>query len=103
MATYTFYPPQVMEGFPLRDKWWRRVVSPRGVAVLIDGATLTTSRAVTEDELNDYDYVFLGGRSHIVSEAVKDVLVGFGYTIKTQAEADAASDEAHSGFLVLRS
>jgi hypothetical protein len=30
-------------------------------------------------------------------------LVGLGYTIKTQAEADAASDEAHSGFLVLRS
>ena len=103
MATYTFYPPQVLEGYPLRDKWWRRVVSQRGVAVLIDGNNLTTSRAVTEDELKDYDYVFLGGRSHIVSEAVKDVLVGFGYTIKTQAEADQLSNEAHNGFLVLRS
>ncbi len=103
MATYSFFPPQVMEGFPLRDKWWRRVVSPRGVAVLIDGATVTISRAVTEDELNEYEYVFLGGREHVVTEAVKDVLVGLGYTIKTQGEADAASDEAHDGFLVLRS
>jgi hypothetical protein len=103
MATYTFYPPQVMEGYPLRDKWWRRVVSPRGVAVLIDGATVTTSRAVTEDELNEYQYVFLGGREHVVTEAVKDVLVGLGFIIKTQGEADAASDEAHNGFLVLRS
>ena len=92
-----------MEGFPLRDKWWRRVVSPRGVAVLIDGATVTTSRAVTEDELNEYQYVFLGGREHVVTEAVKDVLVGLGFIIKTQGEADAASDEAHNGFLVLRS
>jgi len=92
-----------MEGYPLRDKWWRRVVSPRGVAVLIDGATVTTSRAVTEDELNEYQYVFLGGREHVVTEAVKDVLVGLGFIIKTQGEADAASDEAHNGFLVLRS
>jgi hypothetical protein len=92
-----------MEGYPLRDKWWRRVVSPRGVAVLIDGATVTTSRAVTEDELNEYQYVFLGGREHVVTEAVKDVLVGLGFIIKTQGEADAASDEAHDGFLVLRS
>lgn len=103
MATYSFFPPQVMEGYPLRDKWWRRVVSPRGVAVLIDGATVTTSRAVTEDELNEYQYVFLGGREHVVTEAVKDVLVGLGFIIKTQGEADAASDEAHNGFLVLRS
>jgi len=73
------------------------------VAVLLDGATVTTSRAVTEDELNEYQYVFLGGREHVVTEAVKDVLVGLGYTIKTQGEADAASDEAHNGFLVLRS
>ncbi len=41
------------------------------MAVLIDGATVTTSRAVTEDELNEYQYVFLGGREHVVTEAVE--------------------------------
>ena len=53
MATYTFYPPQVMEGYPLADKWWRRVVSQRGVAVLINDGELSLARAVTEDELKD--------------------------------------------------
>lgn len=103
MATYTFYPPQVMEGYPLADKWWRRVVSQRGVAVIIQDGELSLTRAVTEDELRDYDYVFLGGRSHIVNEATKDVLVGQGFPIRTQEQADADSNIAHNGFLVVNS
>jgi hypothetical protein len=102
MATYTFYPPQVMEGYPLADKWWRRVVSQRGVAVLINDGVMSLARAVTEDELRDYDYVFLGGRGHIVNEATKDILVGQGFAIRTQAQADSDSNIAHNGFLVLK-
>jgi hypothetical protein len=101
MATYTFYTPQVMEGYRLADRWWKRVVSQRGVAVIIDNGILSLARAVTEDEMKDSDYVFLGGRNHIVNETVKNILVGQGFTIKTQAEADAASNAAHDGFLVL--
>lgn len=101
MATYTFYTPQVMEGFPSNDKWWRRVVSQRGEAVIIDNGVLSLSRAVTEDEMDEYDYVFLGGRNHIVSETIKNILVGQGFVIKTQAQADTASNIAHDGFLVL--
>ena len=101
MATYTFYPPQVMEGYPLADKWWRRVVSQRGVAVLIQDGEVSLSRAVTEDELNEYDYVFLGGRGHIVNEATKDMLVAQGFPIRTQSQANADSNIAHNGFLVV--
>jgi hypothetical protein len=100
MATYTFYPPQVMEGYPLADKWWRRVVSQRGIAVIIENGQVSLSRAVTEDELKDYDYVFLGGRGHIVNEATKDILVAQGFQIRTQAQADSDSNIAHNGFLV---
>ena len=100
MATYTFYPPQVMEGYPLADKWWRRVVSQRGVAVIIDNGVMSLSRAVTEDELKEYDYVFAGGRGHIVNEATKDILVAQGFAIRTQAQADSDSNIAHNGFLV---
>ena len=103
MATYTFYPPQVMEGYPLADKWWRRVVSQRGVAVLINNGELSLSRAVTEDEINEYDYVFLGGRGHIVNEATKDMLVAQGFSIVSQSQADADSNIAHNGFLVVNS
>lgn len=103
MATYTFYPPQVMEGYPLADKWWRRVVSQRGVAVLIQDGEVSLSRAVTEDELNEYDYVFLGGRGHIVNEATKDMLVAQGFPIRTQSQANADSNIAHNGFLVVNS
>jgi hypothetical protein len=100
MATYTFYPPQVMEGYPLADKWWRRVVSQRGVAVLINDGVMSLARAVTEDELRDYDYVFLGGRGHIVNEATKVILVAQGFPIRTQAQANTDSNIAHNGFLV---
>ena len=100
MATYTFYTPQVMEGYRLADKWWKRVVSQRGVAVIIDNGILSLSRAVTEDEMKDSDYVFLGGRNHIVNEAVKNILVGQGFPIRTQAQADSDSNIAHNGFLV---
>lgn len=100
MAKYTFYTPQVMEGFPSKDRWWRRVVSQRGEAVVIKDGVLSLARAISEDEMAAADYVFLGGRNHIVSETIKDVLVGQGFVIKTQAEADTASNAAHDGFLV---
>lgn len=100
MATYTFYPPQVMEAWPTRDRFWKRVVSPRGVGVLINGASMQLLRVLTEDEIRDSDYAFGGGREHQVSEATKDVLTGFGFPIITKEEAITLSDQEHNGHLV---
>lgn len=97
---FEFYPPQVMEAWPLKDSLLKRVISPRGVTVLITGSSIVLSRAVTQDETDAADYFYLGGRTHNVSTAEKDMLVSLGFPIKTSSESVALSDSAHTGFLV---
>jgi hypothetical protein len=97
---FEFYPPQVMEAWPLKDSLLKRVISPRGVAVLITGSSVVLSRAVTQDDTDAADYFYLGGRTHNVSTAEKDMLVSLGFPIKSSSESVALSDEAHTGFLV---
>lgn len=97
---FEFYPPQVMEAWPLKDSLLKRVVSPRGVAVLITGSSIVLSRAVTQDDTDAADYAYLGGRTHNVSTTEKNMLVSLGFPIKTSSEAVALSASAHTGFLV---
>jgi len=97
---FEFYPPQVMEAWPLKDSLLKRVVSPRGVAVLITGSSIVLSRAVTQDDTDAADYAYLGGRTHNVSNAEAAMLTSLGFPTKTRSEATALSDVAHTGFLV---
>lgn len=97
---FEFYPPQVMEAWPLKDSLLKRVISPRGVAVLITGSSIVLSRAVTQDDTDAADYFYLGGRTHNVSTAEKNMLVTLGFPIKTKSESIALSASAHTGFLV---
>jgi hypothetical protein len=97
---FEFYPPQVMEAWPLKDSLLKRVISPRGVTVLITGSSIVLSRAVTQDETNDSDYFYLGGRTHNVSNTEATMLTSLGFPTKTSSEAVALSDTAHNGFLV---
>lgn len=97
---FEFYPPQVMEAWPLKDSLLKRVISPRGVAVLITGSSVSLQRVVTQDETNEADYFYLGGRTHNVSTAEKNLLVSLGFPIKTKSESVALSDSEHTGFLV---
>jgi hypothetical protein len=97
---FEFYPPQVMEAWPLKDSLLKRVVSPRGVAVLITGSSIVLSRAVTQDDTDAADYAYLGGRTHNVSATEASMLTSLGFPTKTRSEATALSDKAHTGFLV---
>ncbi len=97
---FEFYPPQVMEAWPLKDSLLKRVISPRGVAVLITGSTMLLSRAVTQDDTDAADFAYLGGRTHNVSNTEATMLTSLGFPTKTSSEAVALSDTAHNGFLV---
>lgn len=97
---FEFYPPQVMEAWPSKDSLLKRVISPRGVAVLITGSSIVLSRAVTEDEIKQANYAYLGGRTYNVSTTEKNLLVSLGFPIKTKSESIALSSSAHTGFLV---
>lgn len=98
--SYEFYPPQVMEAWPSKDSLLKRLVSPRGVAVLITGTTIVLARAVTQDDTDAADYAYLGGLTHNVSNTDAARLTSLGFPTKTRSEAIALSDVAHDGFLV---
>lgn len=99
--SYLFYPPQVMEGQPgVRDSLFRRIRYARGVAVLIKNGVAERWRVVIDDDVADYDYVYLGGHVHAVAPEAASVLLGLGFPVLTQAEADALVDSDHDGFLI---
>lgn len=97
---YTFYPPQTMESWPTRDKWWRRWVSPRGTAVLITGTTVTITKVPTQDELAAAQFAYEGGRLYTISDAQGTFLQSLGFPVKTVEQAEALRYEDHDGFMV---
>lgn len=97
---YQFYPPQVMESWPTRDRFLSRVVSPRGVGVLIKDGIIHLTRAITQDEEKEYDHVFFGGHIYTLDNDDAVLLMSYGYPVRTAEEAITLSDQAHSGFLV---
>ena len=98
---YTFYPPQTMESWPTRDKWWKRWVSPRGTAVLIIGTSVTFTKVPSQDELAEADFAYEGGRLYEVSDEQGAFLLSLGFPVKTAEEAEALRYEDHNGFMVM--
>ena len=99
--SHLFYPPQVMEPWPdLRDGFFSRMPQARGVAVLLKNGVAERWRVVIDDDVADYDYVFMGGHTHPVrGDAVTQLLL-VGFTVKTAEEAVALESAEHDGFLV---
>ena len=50
----------------------------KGVTIVKSGGTYSQVRYLLDEDLTDYDVVYLGGRDHIVSEAVKAELIAGG-------------------------
>lgn len=99
--SYTFYPPQVMESWPTRDRFLSRVVSQRGVGVLIKDGAVTLTRSITQDDEKNYDHAYFGGHAYVVDNSDAELLLSLGYPVKTAEEAITLSNEAHDGFMVM--
>lgn len=76
MATYTFTTPVVEEGPSGGHRLFYFFKLNRGLTVVRDGATYSTGRWFTQDQLDDYDEYWLGGHEHTgISEATKAAMI----------------------------
>lgn len=78
MTEYIFKPPTVREG-PAGDSrlfWFYKL--DKGITIVKSGGTYSQVRYLLDEDLSDYDEVYLGGRNHTVSEATKAALIAGG-------------------------
>lgn len=75
--------PTYEEHWPTRHPFWGRYKLTKGIALLVRGSTVTEatypSQADLQDPNNPYDYIYMGGYTHTISQAEADVLIAAGY------------------------
>jgi hypothetical protein len=78
MTEYIFRTPTVREGPAGGHRLFYFYTLDRGITVVKSGGTYSLVRYLLDEDLVDYDVVYLGGRDHVVSEAVKAELIAGG-------------------------
>jgi hypothetical protein len=78
MTEYIFRTPIVREGPAGGHRLFYFYTLDRGITVVKSGGTYSLVRYLLDEDLVDYDVVYLGGRDHVVSEAVKAELIAGG-------------------------
>jgi hypothetical protein len=78
MTDYIFRTPTVREGPAGRARLFYFYKLDKGITIVKSGATYSKVRYLLDEDLSDYDVVYLGGREHVVSEAVKADLIAGG-------------------------
>jgi hypothetical protein len=78
MTEYIFKTPTVREGPAGRHRLFYFYKLDKGITVVKSGGTYSQIRYPLDEDLVDYDVVYLGGRDHVVSEAVKAELIAGG-------------------------
>jgi hypothetical protein len=78
MADYIFRTPIVREGPAGAARLFYFYKLNRGITIVKSGSTYSQVRYLLDEDLSDYDVVYLGGREHVVSEAVKAELIAGG-------------------------
>lgn len=75
MTEYIFKTPTVREGPAGAHRLFYFYKLDRGITIVKSGGTYSQIRYSLDEDLTDYDVVYLGGRDHVVSEAVKAELI----------------------------
>lgn len=78
MTEYIFKTPTVREGPAGGHRLFYFYKLNKGVSIVKSGGTYSQIRYPLDEDLNDYDVIYLGGRDHVVSEAVKAELIAGG-------------------------
>jgi hypothetical protein len=78
MTEYIFKTPTVREGPAGRHRLFYFYKLDKGITIVKSGSTYSQIRYPLDEDLVDYDVVYLGGRDHVVSEAVKAELIAGG-------------------------
>jgi hypothetical protein len=75
----TLIPPTVREGMSVRTGLWRYYSLDVGVTLLVSGSTVTEVQHPWQGDLENYDYVYLGGHVHDISADEATTLTNAGY------------------------
>lgn len=78
MTNYIFKTPTVAEGPAGRHRLFYFYKLDRGISIVKSGASYSQVRYLVDEQIDDYDVVYLGGRNHVVSEAEKAALIAGG-------------------------
>ena len=78
MTDYIFRTPTVREGPAGRHRLFYFYKLDKGITIVKSGSTYSQIRYPIDEDLVDYDVVYLGGRDHVVSEAAKAELIAGG-------------------------
>ena len=78
MTDYIFKTPTVREGPAGGGRLFHFYKLDKGVTVVKLGSKYSLVRYLVDEDLTDYDVVYLGGRNHVVNEATKAELIAGG-------------------------
>ena len=78
MTEYVFKTPTVREGPAGGHRLFHIYKLDKGLTVIKNNGTYSITRYLLDDQLDDYQEIYLGGRNHVVSEATKAALIAGG-------------------------
>lgn len=78
MTEYIFKTPIVREGPAGGGRLFHFYKLDKGITIVKSGGTYSQVRYLLDEDLVDYDVVYLGGRDHVVSETAKAELIAGG-------------------------
>lgn len=71
--------PKITEQMWARDRLFGRYHIERGVSLLVTGSTVRAAQYPLQEELDDYDHVYMGGKVYDITSAEAAVLTAAGY------------------------
>lgn len=75
----TLTTPTVEDPLETRHPLFGRYKLTRGVSLLVVGTTVVEVQYPNQEDLDDYDFVYLGGRAYEISDEEAAVLAAAGY------------------------
>jgi len=78
MTEYIFQTPTVREGPAGGHRLFHFYKLDRGITIVKSGGTYSQVRYLLDEDLDNYQEVYLGGRNHTVNEATKAALIAGG-------------------------
>lgn len=75
----TFTTPTVDQPLETEHRLFGRYKLNRGISILVSGSTVVEAQYPNQEDLEDYDFVYLGGRSYEISDDEAATLTAAGY------------------------
>ncbi len=75
MTEYIFKTPTVKEGPSGGHRLFYFYKLDKGITIVKHNGTYHQVRYLLDEDLTDYEEIYLGGRNHVVSEATKAALI----------------------------